>query len=328
MQYHVEDTLKLFDDKLVVNGGWKGVKVNNSANMATGTVQTLASGKIDTKDWFQPQGGILFHVTPGLEAFADYTENMRAFTSSATTGPFSTTQAGFDAIAGQLKPERSKTYEGGLRFRHGPLQASAVGYYVDFSNRLLSFANGAGILGNPATLQNVGSVHTYGAELSVNYRIFDPLSIFASYSYNNSKYEDDVFGTAVVGGVTTPVVLAATKGMTVVDSPKNMVKGEIVYDDGQFTGRIGADYMTKRYFTYLNDESVPSRVLVDASIGYKLKSANRWLDGLSIEASVTNLTDRKYIATVGSNGFTASGDNQTLLAGAPRQWFVTLKRGF
>jgi iron complex outermembrane receptor protein len=30
---------------------------------------------------------------------------------------------------------------------------------------------------------------------------------------------------------------------------------------------------------------------------------------------------------VGSNGFTASGDNQTLLTGAPRQFFVTLKKG-
>jgi iron complex outermembrane receptor protein len=43
---------------------------------------------------------------------------------------------------------------------------------------------------------------------------------------------------------------------------------------------------------------------------------------------VTNLTNKKYVATIGSNGFTASGDNQTLLAGAPRQFFVSLKKGF
>jgi iron complex outermembrane receptor protein len=52
------------------------------------------------------------------------------------------------------------------------------------------------------------------------------------------------------------------------------------------------------------------------------------LEGLAIEGSVTNLTDKRYIATIGSNGYVASGDNQTLLAGAPRQWFVTLRRGF
>jgi iron complex outermembrane receptor protein len=67
---------------------------------------------------------------------------------------------------------------------------------------------------------------------------------------------------------------------------------------------------------------------VDASIGYRLRDVGGVLEGLAIEGSVTNLTDKKYISTIGSNGFTASGDNQTLLAGAPRQWFVTLRRGF
>ncbi|NIJ34472.1 TonB-dependent receptor [Sphingomonas oligoaromativorans] len=320
VQYHVEDTIKLFDDKLALNGGWKGTHVINSANMQPGTVQTLAGGRIDAKDWFQPQAGIVYHLTPSAELFADYTENMRAFVSSATTGPFSTTQAGFDGIKGTLKPERSKTYEGGVRYRSGPFQASAVGYYVDFTNRLLSFSNGAGIQGNPATLNNVGSVHTYGAELTANYRILKPVSLFASYSYTHSQYADDVLDAS-------GKVLVATDGKTVVDTPKHMLKGEVVYDDGRFMGRIGADYMTKRYFTYLNDESVPSRVLVDASIGYTFRDEG-FLKGFAIEASVTNLTDKKYISTIGSNGFTASGDSQTLLAGAPRQWFVTLKKGF
>jgi iron complex outermembrane receptor protein len=138
LHYHVEDTLRLLDERLVLNAGWKGVYVINRAIMLP-----------DTK------------LSPMAELFADYTENMRAYTSSATTGPFSTTQAGFNAIRGQLKPERSRTVEGGVRLRSGAFQASAVGYYVNFSNRLFTFANGAGIIGNPATLNNVDSVHTY-----------------------------------------------------------------------------------------------------------------------------------------------------------------------
>ena len=42
---------------------------------------------------------------------------------------------------------------------------------------------------------------------------------------------------------------------------------------------------------------------------------------------MTNLANKKYISTVGSNGFInsdASGTNQTLLTGAPRQVFITL----
>ena len=320
LQYHVEDTLRLMDERLQINAGWKGVYVSNRAIMLPDTTSPLAVGRITAKDLFQPQAGVLFKLSPMAELFADYTENMRAYTSSATTGPFSTTQAGFNAIPGNLKPERSKTVEGGVRLRSGPFQASAVGYYVDFSNRLLAFANGAGIIGNPATLNNVGGVHTYGAEVSANLRIAPPLSLFASYSYNHSEYADDVRSAS-------GALLVATDGKAVVDTPKHMLKGEVVFTQDGFTARAGADYMTKRYVTYLNDVSVPSRVLVDASIGYQFQGEGV-LHGVGIEGSVTNLTDKKYISTIGSNGFTASGDNQTLLAGAPRQFFVSVKKGF
>jgi iron complex outermembrane recepter protein len=316
MQYFVADTLRL--GALTLNGGWKGMRVKNQANLLTGT---LVNGRIKAEDWFLPQVGAVFGLGNGAELFASYTENMRAFVSSATTGPFATTQAGFNAIANTLKPETSKTIEGGARLRSGGLQLSAAGYYIDFSNRLLSFSNGAGIIGNPPTLNNAGSVHSYGAELSAYYRIVRPLSLFASYSYNKATYEDDVRNAA-------GTVLTATAGKTVVDTPEHMAKGEIVYDDGAVFARAGADYMSKRYFTYLNDQSVGGRVLVDASIGYRFGAGGGVLRGFAIEGSVTNLTDKKYVSTIGSNGYTASGDNQTLLAGAPRQFFVTLRTGF
>lgn len=314
LQYHVFDTLKLGD--LTLNAGWKGMKVTNSASLRVGT---LAAGTIEAKDWFLPQVGAVYAFGPA-EVFVSYTENMRAFVSSATTGPFATTQAGFNGIRANLKPERSQTIEGGVRVRTGGLQLSAIGYYTKFADRLLSFQNGAGILGNPPTLNNAGDVESYGAELSAFYRVFQPLTVFASYSYNKSTYQDDV--RDAVG-----TLLTATAGKTTVDSPEHMIKGEIVYDDTHFFARVSGDYMSKRYFTYLNDQSVDGRALFDASVGYRF-GGEGFLDGFAIEASVTNLTDKKYVSTIGSNGFGASGDAQTLLAGAPRQWFVTLRRGF
>lgn len=316
LQYHVADTLDL--GALTLNGGWKGMRVRNTANLRTGT---LVVGTIQARDWFLPQVSALFRLGDGAELFAGYTENMRAFVSSATTGPFATTQNGFDAIRATLKPETSRTIEGGARLRSGGLQLSAVGYHVDFANRLLTFSNGAGIIGNPPTLNNAGSVESYGVELAATYRVARPLTLFASYSYNKATYRDDVRNAA-------GVVLQPTAGKAVVDTPEHMAKGEVAYDDDRFFVRVGGDYMSKRYFTYLNDQSVGARLLVDASIGYRLIGMGGVLDGLAIEGSVTNLTDRAYVSTIGTNGYTASGDNQTLLAGAPRQWFVTLRRGF
>jgi iron complex outermembrane receptor protein len=324
MQYYVQDTLTLADGRLVLNGGWKGMQVKNRANLTTGT---LVAGAIQAKDWFLPQAGFLFKLGGGAELFGTYTENMRAFVSSATSGPFSTTQVGFDAIKNTLKPETSKTVEGGVRVRSGGLQLSAAGYYIDFSNRLLGYQVGAGIVGNPVTLNNAGGVESYGAELTANYRIVHALSLFASYSYNHAAYQSTIANVSTDNnGVVTRTILV-NKGDRVVDTPEHMAKGEIVYDDDSFIARAGVDWMAKRYFTYTNDQSVGGRALVDASIGYRFHGAG-FLDGISIEGSVTNLTDKKYISTIGSNGFGASGDNQTLLAGAPRQWFVSLRKGF
>ena len=82
------------------------------------------------------------------------------------------------------------------------------------------------------------------------------------------------------------------------------------------------------HVTYTNDKSVGGRVLVDASIGVKVPQGMGFLTGFAIEASATNLFDKDYVSTIGSNGFGNSGDNQTLLIGAPQQFFVTLRRGF
>ena len=120
-------------------------------------------------------------------------------------------------------------------------------------------------------------------------------------------------------------LLAATKGKTVVDAPKHLLKGELTYDLAGFNARIGANYMSRRYFTYTNDQSIAGRVLVDATLGYKFDLGGR---SLEIQANATNLFDKKYVSTIGTNGFGNSGDNQTLMVGAPQQFFVTLKAGF
>lgn len=73
-------------------------------------------------------------------------------------------------------------------------------------------------------------------------------------------------------------------------------------------------YQSKRCFTYLNDESVGARVVVDATLGARVHLGDRKFE---LQTKATNLLDAHYIAAVGSNEFGNSGDNQTLLAGAP-----------
>jgi iron complex outermembrane recepter protein len=323
IQYYVQDKISLGD--ATINIGWKGFQVINKAvpEIAGG----LAQGKIKSEDWFQPHVGAAYKLGSNAEIFAGFTQVTRAFVSSSTSGPFSTTQAGFNAIRNTLKPEESDTYELGARYNDSRFNGTVGLYYVNFRNRLLGFRNGAGIVGNPSILQNVGGVRSLGFEAAGDFKLGNGITLFASYSYNDTTYRNDVVNAL-------NVVAAAVKGKTVVDTPKHLLRGEIAYDSDTFFGRVGANYMSKRFFTYTNDllvagdnrGSVPARVLIDATLGYRFDMGLR--APIEIQLNATNLLDKKYISTIGSNGFGNIGDNQTFLAGSPQQFFATVKVGF
>lgn len=315
VQYYVQDKIKL--GAATIDLGWKGFSVKNSASPVIQGGR--AAGSIKTTDWFQPSVGLNYRVSDMLELYASFSQSTQAFVSAFTAGPFSTTQAGFDAIKGKLKPEASDTYEIGSRFKSGAFSGSIGGYLVNFRNRLLGITTGAGIVGNPAVLQNVGGVRSVGLEAVASYKLGSGFNAFLSYAYNDATYRDNVVNAL---GVT----LAATAGKTVVDAPKHLIKADLGYESKSLFGRIGVNYISKRYFTYLNDQSVPGRALVDATLGYRFDIAG--LKKAEIQLNATNLFDKAHVSTIGSNGFGNSGDNQTLLAGAPQQFLATLKVGF
>ena len=60
----------------------------------------------------------------------------------------------------------------------------ASAYLVNLKDRLLVNSIGAGIVGNPTALQNVGDVKTTGAELGVRWEFMNNWSWYTSLSYN------------------------------------------------------------------------------------------------------------------------------------------------
>lgn len=318
------------NDAVKVNFGFKSVRVENKASTIQGAPNL--TGSITSKDSFLPQVGANWRVNDDHEVFAGYTENMRAF-GAAHTGlsPFASDQAGFDVIIGKtklangktltLEPETSKTLEAGWRFRFPGVTGVAAVYYVKFDNRLIGTSTGAGIVGNPTILANAGGVTSKGFETAATWRIADAWSLFGSYAYNDSTYDDDVKDPST-GAITRRI-----SGKTTVDTPKHLLNAEIAFDQAGWFAKLGAHYTSKRFFTYTNDQSVPGYTTVDLSAGYRFEGEGP-LNGLEVQANVTNLFDKTYISTVGSNGFGYSGDAQTLLPGAPRQAFVSVRKTF
>jgi iron complex outermembrane receptor protein len=312
-------------DSLRLDLGVKSLLVQNHAKTITSS-QPI-NGSIKAEEGFLPALGTLYTFDDENEAFFDYTRNMAAFVASASSGPFSTTEAGFDYIRNDLKPETTDTIELGLRHSDADVQASITGYSVKFKNRLLATSISAAIVGNQNVLQNVGSVTSQGVEAAANWNIAPHWSVYGTLSFNDAKYDDDV----KVAGSNTVV---PTRGKQVVASPRVIANLQISYDDGSAWTRLSTHYHGQRYYSYLNDQPIEGAMTLDYAAGYRFHGAEwngQWLDGVELDFNATNLLDKRYVASVGTSGFVTAdptGTYTTLQVAAPRQCFVTVRKHF
>ncbi|MFY8144013.1 MAG: TonB-dependent receptor domain-containing protein, partial [Caulobacter sp.] len=156
------------------------------------------------------------------------------------------------------------------------------------------------------------------------YRLSDAWSLYGAYTYNDSQYENDVVAQ-------DGTVRARTKGKTVVNTPKNIFKGEIAFDQAGFFAKLGVAYTGERYYTYENIGGLaPSTTVADLTLGYRFEGEG-WAKGTQIQINVTNLTDEDYISTIGSGGLVNSdptGTAQTVLTAPPRQVYLSIKKSF
>lgn len=318
LQFHVQDSWQV-SDALRLEFGFKSVQVDIDADTVAGDNKT---GSIETDESFLPQIGFMYVIDDRNELFGAASRNVRAFIGAASgVSPWSATQAGFEAIRNTLEPETATTIEFGWRFRNDVLEGVVSAYHVDFSDRLLAIQQGSAIIGNFNALANVGSVKTRGLEGGLDWSIGDNWNWYNSASLNRSTYEDDY-----LSGTT----LIRTGGKTLTDSPEWMLSSELGYDSESLFAKLNYKYTSERQYTYLNEGSVSSFGMMNLALGYRFGNLGAAKD-LTLQLDVTNLLDKDYIATVGSGGFGNSdlaGTAQTLLPGAPRQLFVSLKAAF
>jgi len=319
-QFHIGDTWTI-SDALRLNAGFKSLVSRSSAY--TILSDQPINGSIEAANGFLPTVGALYKVGSHSEFFSDYTRNMAAFEASASNGPFSTTQAGFDYIKGNLKPETTDTVELGYRFHTHSFQASLTGYDVEYQNRLLAAAISSVIVGNQNVLQNVGSVTSRGVEGAVTWSPIQYWSLYGTWSYDNARYNDNV-------SIPSTGEVVDTKGKFVVAAPQNIGNVQLSYDNGSLWGQMSAHYHDRRYYTYLNDSPVPGATTLNLATGYRFKGTGL-INGTELTLNVTNVLDKHYFTTVGTNGFVDSdpqGTYETLQEAAPRQIFATVRKHF
>ena len=334
-KYKTDTTMLFVSDNwqatkdLLVSGGFKTLQVKSHEDLVAGDPTVFPNNNdIQAKKDFLPNIGAVYQLGYGAEGFVDYSINMRAFPAAFTNGlsPFASTAAGFALLQNNLRPEVARTIEGGLRYSSPELDGSFALYHAEISDRLVSTAAtiaGAGgtILGGPVIIANVGGVKMDGGELAASWRFLPNFSWYNSLSINRTLYQSDyTYGTSTI----------ATGGKHVVDTPNSTIKSIVSFSQAGYFANLGANYTGKRFITYTNDLAVGGYTLFTLSAGYKAPDVS-FIKEPTLQLNIDNLTDRKYVGTVGTNGFLNNdpqGLYQTVLTGAPRAFYVTASGKF
>lgn len=321
LQTFVKDTLKLADDALVLDFGFKGLLLDYSYRgyrdfddyyRVVGGVARAGYGisynTANYKDFFLPMAGLLYKIEGRTQVFASYAENMAL--PKGMDDIYSVIRPG-GALVTQPAPERSTNMELGIRTNQGQLYASLAGYYTKFKNRIQSITTilpGSGGAATETFFQNVGRVRAYGVEFAGTYKpsFLNGLAYGnINVTYNNAKFKDDI-------PASTPVLIA---GKYIPDSAKWIINGGVTVEPASWlVANISGKYTSKRYSSFTNlrpdpanaagpqiSSAIPGVTVFSAYVDIGDGISFGPVKGIKLRANVDNLFDKDALSFISSS---------------------------
>jgi iron complex outermembrane receptor protein len=332
-QIFLKDTLKLADERLLINVGFKGLILDYQQRgyrdfddyyRVVGGVGVAGWGpQFNTasyKDLFLPMAGLLYKFDNRTQAFASYSENMAL--PKGMDDIYSVTRPGSAALVPQPAPERATNMELGVRTNQGQFYASLAAYYTRFENRIqsiTSFVPGGGA-STETFFQNVGRVRAYGLEFTGTYKpaFLDGLAYGnVNVTYNNAKFRDNI-------PASTPILIA---DKYLPDSAKWIVNGGITVEPASWlVANVSGKYTSSRWSTFTNapGSSVPGYAVFSAYVDIGDGIAIGPVKGIRARFNVDNLFDKDVLSFV-SAAVTGDGSFRPL---SPRTFQATVSVEF
>jgi outer membrane cobalamin receptor len=242
-----------------------------------GEALTLAAG-VRADDYSYSWGsattfnlGASHRVTDTIDLFVNYGTSFTAPTMFDLYSP--------DYGTTNLKPEKGKTIEGGIRFDFldNRLHADATYWNSDIDDVIVFDFS----IPNPRSFYGFGlyangpAAKSDGVEFAAQYDVTSEIRVFANYTYTDALMQDST------GAWLTAVQVAKNKGNIGID-----------YQKGDLT--LGANlYLTGARLRWAGDVQTPGYARLDVSARYK------FLDHWSIYGRIENLLDAKIVEEVG-----------------------------
>lgn len=279
---------EMANDRWIITPGvrWEQFSIAPSTQDGYGQPAIVLSGTQVT-----PKLGAVLRVQDDWNVFASYATGFRAPNATQLNGFSENTSAGYATYLSNpdLKPETSKNLELGVRGSGGPLSFQASAFYGDYNQLIVDKKL---ISGNPANCGaapgcvyqsvNVDSATIWGAELSG--------------SYDWGRHAGGRWSTPFVYGLARGRDNGSGKPLNSVD-PALATLG-LAYATEGWTARLDLHYHAAKNASEVDPTAglasgtqyadMPEATTVDLFAQWRLSKKVR------LQASIMNLTDRKY----------------------------------
>ncbi len=302
-----------------------------------------------------PSAGFTYDFTPATQAFFNFSEGLQVPSTDVLYDAFAFAP---DDPQAYPKPETTKNFEGGLRYKSSKVQAQLAGWYTDFQNRIEN-----SLVPDPqnpgqyiSVYTNLGTVHKYGVDANIAWAPVHQLSLYAFGSvlhsnilddvnggvcgYSDVRYGNPAGGTSICETEGQPIVYQ-TAGKQEAGSPTYMLGGRIQGNFRYFEVGAQAKLTGPRY---VNDQNTPiypfpatspitypaktpAYTVVDLDARLSLAAFGGNPDSF-LQFNVRNLFDKFYVS-----GFNGQVSNNAygapyVYVGAPRTVSATLNIEF
>ncbi len=229
-----------------------------------------------------PKIGATVALGSGLSLFANYAQGFKAPEPSQVNQFFQNLAFGYRSEPNpNLRPETSRSVEGGIRFGGGGVRVQLTGFHADYDNFISQeVVGGAFTPANPAVYQfiNLDEARVNGIEGRVDAQLGRGFSANLAFAYAD--------GDVIRNG--------AKASLSTVDPAK--IVGGLGYraPDGGFGGQLTVTHSTRKEASATTGVCTAACYRPDAFTIVDATAFVRLTQGLTLRAGVFNLFDLKY----------------------------------
>jgi len=234
-------------------------------------------------------GGLIIRTpVEGLELFGGYAENFAAIKDTVLE------RRGADLQ--DIEPETSTAIDIGLRYFGKRIGGAITFYNIEFDSSITKIAAdspaGISFLLPSTTFLNAGGFESEGVEVFANYLASEAITLYLSYTHNQSRY----LGS---GNELIDQSIGVTPGNTVFGSVENMfvLSGNWSISNHHDLG-VSTKFVDERWLDPENTQRIDDYIVTDFYLAMNGGALSESLRSVNMRLTVNNVTDERYIGGV------------------------------